>query len=124
MSTVVILGASNNPERIAYQALSRLLGLHYDVIPVSPKGGEILGQAVRTSLASIDRPVDTLTMYVGPERQPDLVDAIVALRPRRVIFNPGSENPAIYPRLRQAGIEVQEACTLVLLATRQFDLPA
>jgi predicted CoA-binding protein len=124
MSTVAILGASNNPERIAYQALSRLLAEHYDVIPVSPKGGEILGQRVLTSLAAIDRSIDTLTMYVGPERHSELLDAIVALQPRRIIFNPGSENPALYPRLQQAGIEIQEACTLVLLATHQFDLPA
>ena len=123
MSTVVVLGASNSPERIAYQALSRLLDKHYDAIPVSPKGGEILGQPVLAALDQIERAVDTVTMYVGPERQLGLLDGIEKLRPRRVIFNPGSENPAIYPRLQQAGIAVQEACTLVLLSTRQFDLP-
>jgi len=74
-----------------------------------------------TTLADIDRPVDTLTMYVGPDRQSSMLDTIVALQPQRIIFNPGSENPAIYPRLRQAGIKVEEACTLVLLSTRQFD---
>lgn len=123
MSAVVILGASDNPERVAYQALQRLLDKHYSVIPVSPKGGKILGQTVLPNLTAIERSVDTITMYIGPDRQADVVDAILALRPRRVIFNPGSENPAIYPRLQQAGIAVEEACTLVLLSTRQFDLP-
>jgi predicted CoA-binding protein len=91
------------------------------VIPISPKGGEILGRTVLASLAAIDRPVDTLTMYIGPDRQADVVDAIIALKPHRIIFNPGTENPAVYPRLQQAGIAVQEACTLVLLSTCQFD---
>jgi predicted CoA-binding protein len=123
MSAVVVLGASDNPERIAYQAMIRLLDKHYQVIPVSPKGGKTLGQTVLPTLAAIDRSIDTITMYIGPDRQENVIDAIVALRPRRIIFNPGSENPAIYPRLQQAGIAVQEACTLVLLSTGQFDLP-
>ncbi len=123
MSAVAILGASDNPERTAYQALSRLLAAHYEVIPVNPKGGEILGQPVLTALDKINRSIDTLTVYIAPDRQADLLDAVVALHPRRIIFNPGTENSAIYPRLRSAGIAVQEACTLVLLSTRQFDLP-
>lgn len=121
MSTVAVLGASDNPERIAYQALSRLLNKGYEVLPVSPKGGEILGQPVLPNLAAIQKPVDTLTLYVGPDRQAAMLDDIVALHPRRVIFNPGTENEAAYPILRQAGIEVEEACTLVLLSTNQFD---
>lgn len=123
MSTVAVLGASDNPERTAYQALERLVGNRYEVIPISPKGGEILGLKVQSSLAEVTQPVDTLTMYVGPDRQGALVGDIVSLKPRRVIFNPGTENPSIYPQLQQAGIAVQEACTLVLLSTRQFDAP-
>lgn len=123
MSKVAVLGASDNPERTAYQAVQRLLENHHEVIPVSPKGGEILGLSVVSGLARIAQPVDTVSMYVGPDRQGALLDDIVALKPRRVIFNPGTENPTIYPQLKQAGIAVQEACTLVLLATRQFDAP-
>jgi uncharacterized protein len=123
MSTVAVLGASDNPERTAYQALSRLLNNNYEVFPVSPKGGEILGQPVLPTLREIKKPVDTVTLYVGPDRQGALLEDVIAIKPRRVIFNPGTENPAIYDRLRAAGIEVQEACTLVLLSTRQFDLP-
>jgi predicted CoA-binding protein len=122
MSTVAVLGASDNPERTAYQAVERLLRNHHQVIPVSPKGGEILGLPVVSALGQISAPVDTLTLYVGPDRQGALVDDIVALKPRRVIFNPGTENPAIYPQLKQAGIAIEEACTLVLLASRQFDI--
>jgi len=82
-----------------------------------------LGLKVQSALAEVTQPVDTLTMYVGPDRQGALVGDIVRLKPRRVIFNPGTENPSIYPQLQQAGIAVQEACTLVLLSTRQFDAP-
>ncbi len=122
MSTVAVLGASDNPERTAYQAVERLLRNHHQVIPVSPKGGEILGLPVVSTLGQISTPVDTLTLYVGPDRQGALVGDIVALKPRRVIFNPGTENPTIYSQLQQAGIAVEEACTLVLLASRQFDV--
>lgn len=121
MSTVAVLGASDNPERTAYQAVERLLSNRHQVIPVSPKGGEILGLPVVSALNQISEPVDTLTLYVGPDRQGALIGDIVALKPRRVIFNPGTENPTIYPQLQDAGIAVQEACTLVLLAARQFD---
>jgi len=121
MSTVAVLGASANPQRIAYQAVGRLLQKGYTVIPINPRGGDILGIPVHPSLASVESPIDTLTMYIAPEHQITQVDAIEHLHPRRIIFNPGSENPAIYARLKRAGIEVQEACTLVLLSTNQFD---
>lgn len=121
MSKVVVLGASDNPERTSFQAVERLLANHHEVMPVSPKGGEILGLKVLPALGAIPQPVDTLTMYVGPDRQGALIGDIVALKPRRVIFNPGTENPTVYPQLQQAGIAVEEACTLVLLSTHQFD---
>ena len=121
MSNVAVLGASKNPERIAYQAVARLLQKGHTVIPINPKGGEIFGVGVYQSLDAIESPVDTLTMYIAAEHQATEVDAIERLRPRRIIFNPGSENPAIYSRLERAGIAIQEACTLVLLSTNQFD---
>jgi predicted CoA-binding protein len=123
MSTVAVLGASDNPDRIAYQAVGRLLNHKHEVFPVGPRGGEIFGLPVLRNLAAINKPVDTVTLYVGPDRQEPLLGDILALHPRRVIFNPGTENPPAYERLRQAGIEVEEACTLVLLSTRQFDDP-
>jgi predicted CoA-binding protein len=124
MTSTVVLGASDNPERTSYQAIERLLRHGCAVIPINPKGGEILGQNVVTALEQVRKPVDTVTMYVGPDRQAVLIDTLIALGPRRVIFNPGSENPANYSRLQQAGIAVLEACTLVLLSTGQFDKAA
>lgn len=120
MATVVVLGASANPQRIAYQAVQRLQQKGHTVIPVNPKGRSVFGLDVKTSLSAVADPIDTLTMYIAPEHQTSLIDAIERLHPRRIIFNPGAENPAVYPRLERAGISVLEACTLVLLATNQF----
>ncbi len=124
MSTVVVLGASANPQRIAFQAVQRLAQKGHVVTPINPKGGEIAGIAVRNSLRDIDAPVDTLTVYIAPEHQAAEIDAMIGIQPRRIIFNPGAENPHIYPQLQRAGIQVVEACTLVLLSTNQFDRPA
>ena len=122
MSNVVVLGASANPQRIAYQAVTRLRERGHNVLPVNPKGGEIQGIAVLASLAEIKSDIDTVTMYIAPEHQSaEIIGAIETLHPQRVIFNPGSENPAAYAQLHAAGIEIEEACTLVLLSTNQFD---
>ncbi len=118
--TVVVLGASDKPERYSHKA-QRLLQAHgHRVLPVHPKLASIAGLPVLASLAAINEPVDTLTLYVGPERGEALIDAIVALRPTRVIFNPGSESPRMQQALDAAGIDWEEACTLVLLNTGQF----
>lgn len=121
MSTVAVLGASDKPQRISRQAVERLLAAGHEVFAVNPRGGEVRGVAVLPQLGAIGKAVDTLTVYVAPHHQAALLEDILALRPRRVIFNPGAENPAIYPALQRAGIAVTEACTLVLLATHQFD---
>ena len=118
--TVAILGASDNPSRYAYLAFQRLREHGHRPIPVSPKLHELEGVPAVASLAQIREKVDTVTMYVGPERSAKLADELLALRPGRVIFNPGSENPELEKRLRAAGIGVEEACTLVLLSTGQF----
>ncbi len=117
---VAVLGASPKPARYSNQAV-RLLREHgYPVTPVHPRFDEIEGLPVARSLEAIERPVDTLTLYVGPAGLEPLHDSIVALRPRRVIFNPGSESAALRQRLDAAGIFWQEACTLVLLKTDVF----
>jgi hypothetical protein len=118
--TVVVLGASSKPERYSYQAF-RLLQQHgHRVVPVHPTLREIEGVPVRASLRDIQEKVDTLTIYVGPERLAPLADDIVALKPGRVIFNPGTELPELMGRLKQNGIIYETACTLVLLRSGQF----
>jgi uncharacterized protein len=118
--TVVVLGASGDPERYAYKAVARLKEKGYRVVPVNPKGGEILGLPVKASLSDVSGKVDTLTVYLSPERSTPLAAAIRQLKPGRVILNPGAENPALEAELEQAGIPCLKACTLVLLSTAQF----
>ncbi len=117
---VVIVGASGNEDRYAYMAQQLLMEKGYPVIPVSIKEAEILGVKTVASIKDIDFPVNTVTLYVGPQRQQEIIEHIIHLKPQRVIFNPGTENPEAYEQLEKAGIDYEEACTLVLLRTRQF----
>jgi uncharacterized protein len=117
---VAILGASNKPERYSNQAL-RLLAEHgHAVFPVHPALPEIDGHPVFKSLADIPEPIHTVTMYVAPAHSTGLADALRAIQPARVLFNPGTENPELEAQLAAAGIAVVRACTLVLLRTGQF----
>ena len=118
---VAILGASANPERYSNRALRMLLEYGHEAIPVHPALAEIEGIPVHPSLSQIEGPVDTLTLYVNPAVSEPLANDILALRPGRVIFNPGTESQALKEALESAGIPTQEACTLVLLSTDQFN---
>ncbi len=118
--TVVIIGASNNPERYSHRALLLLQKHGHVVVPVHPKLAEIEGIPVVADVVLITGPVDTVTMYVGSAISSGLQDKLIALKPRRIIFNPGAENAPLADALEKAGIACEEACTLVLLNTGQF----
>jgi len=117
---VVIVGASDNPERYSHRALLLLKKHGHEVVPVHPKLTEIEGVPVIADLSLITGPVDTVTMYVGSAISAGLQDKLISLKPRRVIFNPGAENAVLTEALQKAGIASEEACTLVLLNTGQF----
>ncbi|HOO21793.1 MAG TPA: CoA-binding protein [Kiritimatiellia bacterium] len=117
---VAILGASNKPERYSNQAVRLLAEKGHAVFPVHPALAEIDGHRVFKSLADIPEPVDTVTMYVSPAHSTGMAGAILASNPRRVLFNPGTENPELEEKLAAAGIETVRACTLVMLRTGQF----
>ena len=118
--TVAVLGASHKPERYSNQAIHLLRQYGHTVIPVNPIQREIAGLPVAVSLAAITQAVDTVTVYVSPVHLDPLVDSLIKLKPKRVIFNPGAEHPSVAAKLEKAGIATEEACTLVLLHTRQF----
>jgi predicted CoA-binding protein len=118
--TVAVLGASNNPERYSNMAVRRLRDAGHRVIPVNPALETIEDLPVVKSLGDIADPVDTLTLYVGPQRSAPMIEDILRLAPKRVIFNPGTESPELATALDQANIPHLEACTLVLLQTGQF----
>lgn len=117
---VVVLGASSKPDRTSHTAVQMLLEYGHQAIPVHPKEKEISNLQVRSDLSEIKEEVDTLSVYVNPEISSELVDKILKLKPKRVIFNPGSENPSLKEKLESEGIQCEEACTLVLLRTQQF----
>ncbi|MEM8955123.1 MAG: CoA-binding protein [Verrucomicrobiota bacterium] len=117
---VAVLGASDKLDRYSYKAV-RLLKQHgHTVIPVHPALSEVDGTPVAPSLAHLSEPIDTLSLYLNPTRSSVLIDEIVALKPGRVIFNPGTESPKLANALEEHNIPHEDACTLVLLKTQQF----
>jgi len=118
--TVAVLGASPKPQRYSNQAIRLLIKKGHTVIPVHPVLDVIEDTPVIHDLKDIRTPVDTLTVYVGPERSTAMIERIVALNPGRVILNPGTENPALESKLDENNIAYLKACTLVMLHTEQF----
>ncbi len=118
MKTLVI-GASVNPERFSFKAINQLVKAGHEVKALGLKKGNVAGVEIEIGKPSFEN-IDTITLYVGPANQPVFYDYILSVKPRRVIFNPGTENPELFGLLRKAGIEVEIACTLVLLATDSY----
>jgi len=117
---VVVLGATPKPERYANQAI-RLLKAHgYLITPVHPKFSVIESLPVANNIRDITVTVDTLTLYVGPAKLEAMLDDLINLKPKRVIFNPGTESALFQQQLDAEDIEWLEACTLVMLKTNQF----
>ena len=119
MKRTLIIGASNNPERYAYKAAERLLAHGHEIELLGLRPDVIFGKTIDTERKAYDG-LDTVTLYVGPQRQPEYYDYVLSLKPKRVIFNPGTENDEFETLLKENGIEAEEACTLVLLGTGQY----
>ncbi|GAB2701023.1 CoA-binding protein [Hymenobacter frigidus] len=119
MKKTLVLGASDNPARYSFRAMHMLKNHGHEVVPVGIRKGEVAGMAIHTDRPQ-EKDIDTVTLYVGPQNQPGWYDYILGLQPRRILFNPGTENPEL-ARLAQArGIQTEEACTLVLLSIGQY----
>ena len=115
----LIVGASTNSERYSYKAALSLLAHGHEIALVGKKAGIVKGHEIKIDNPDLEE-IDTVTMYVGPTNQPSLYDYILKQKPRRIIFNPGAENPEFEQLAKEKGIEVEEACTLVLLSTGQY----
>jgi len=115
----LVLGATPNPARYAYLAANRLAAAGYELVNIGIKQGEVAGVPIQPA-GEIVPDVDTITLYIGPQRQPAYYDYILTTHPKRIIFNPGTENPDLKVLAQQQGIETLEACTLVLLSTGQY----
>jgi predicted CoA-binding protein len=115
----LVLGATPDPGRYAYLVANRLVGKGHTIINVGIKKGDVAGVPIEEP-EKIHHDVDTLTLYIGVKNQPSLYNYILQTHPKRIIFNPGTENPELEELANAQGIETLEACTLVLLATGQY----
>lgn len=121
MKKTVVIGASTNPGRFAYIAANMLKDYGHEVVPVGIKKGEVAGKPIFLLNEKPEiKDVDTVTMYVGPGNQPAWYDFILGLKPKRIIFNPGTENSEFERSAEKENIQVIEACTLVMLRSSQF----
>jgi predicted CoA-binding protein len=118
--TVLLIGASNNKARYSNKAMALLLEKGHTVVPVNPREATVMGVEAAATLDEVTLPVDTASVYLRPELLKTQLDSLIRLRPRRVILNPGTEDTEITSRLDENGIQVVEACTIVLLKTEQF----
>jgi uncharacterized protein len=121
--STALVGASPKKDRYAYMAFNLLKEKGYQVYPVNPAYSEIDGTKVFSGLTKIEKPVHTVTLYLAADKQMNLEQDILAIKPVRVIFNPGSENPDLEEKLEKQGVHCIEACTLVLLKTKQYEKP-
>jgi predicted CoA-binding protein len=116
---ILVIGASPDPHRYSYLCTKRLLEKGYDVIPLGKRRGSIEGKVIELDRGNV-RDIDTVTLYLSSANQGDMEDYILALEPRRIIFNPGAENPSLRSKAVQAGITTLDACTLVMLSSGTF----
>ena len=115
----LILGATDNPSRYANLAANRLVANGHPIVNIGIKTGQAAGVDIEPA-GEIHPDIDTVTLYLGPQNQPQYYDYIISLKPKRIIFNPGTENGELEVLAEQNGIETLEACTLVMLSTGQY----
>ncbi|MFL5746685.1 MAG: CoA-binding protein [Niastella sp.] len=115
----MVLGASANPARYSFLAINSLRKHQHPVVALGRRMGKVLDVDITTEKDPQDT-VDTVTLYLNPANQKEYYDYILSLRPKRIIFNPGTENPELSELAKANGIQPMEACTLVLLSTGQY----
>lgn len=112
----VIIGATTNPARYAFLAAERLKSHQHPFVPVGIKEGQVLGETILNIKKNPQiEEVDTITLYLGVQHQPEYYDYFLSLNPKRIIFNPGTENSELAKMAQERGIETMNACTLVML---------
>ncbi|MFN8274370.1 MAG: CoA-binding protein [Flavobacteriaceae bacterium] len=115
----LVLGATTKEDRYANRAIHALINHNHPVMAIGQQTGEVAGVKIQTKMVPVKN-IDTVTLYLNPRNQREYYNYIIEAEPKRVIFNPGTENPEFYQLLKSNNISVEEACTLVLLATNQY----
>lgn len=117
--TTLVIGASTNSERYSFKAIALLQRYQHPIVAVGLRQEDVLGVPIQKNIPS-QAAVHTVTLYVNPSLQQQYYTAILALKPQRIIFNPGTENPELAALANEQNIETIDACTLVLLSTGQY----
>jgi predicted CoA-binding protein len=115
----LVLGASSKPDKYAFKAISMLVDKGHTVIAIGQNTGEVAGVKIYTKAIPVKN-IDTVTLYLNAKRQKEYYNYIIEAKPKRVIFNPGTENPEFYQLLELNNIKSEVACTMVLLTTNQY----
>ena len=115
----LVIGASVNPARYSNMAMNRLKNNQHPVVAIGKRAGIVAGITIETEKIVVDD-IDTVTLYLNPALQKEYYDYIISLHPKRIIFNPGTENDELAAIARQQGINPVKACTLVMLSTGQY----
>lgn len=115
----LVLGASENPSRYSHMAIKKLRAYGHDVVAVGRSSGAVEDVVIEKSLPN-ETDVNTVTMYMNQQNQKPYENYILSLKPQRIIFNPGAENNSLSKKAANQGIQVIEACTLVMLSTGQY----
>lgn len=115
----LVLGASTNPGRFSYLAIKSLVGKNVEVVAIGSREGEVEGIPITTARHK-HNDIHTITLYLNPSNQVDYLDYILSLNPKRIIFNPGTENGELLKLARSHGIEVVFDCTLVMLKNGRY----
>ncbi len=116
----VVIGASESPSRYSNKAILALRNHNLPVMAIGKRPGMVADIEIQTGKPAAERSVDTITLYLSEENQEDMIDYILSLKPRRIIFNPGAENEHFATLARKKGVNIVEACTLVMLSTGQY----
>ena len=119
MKKTLVLGATPDSSRYAYLASNKLVRHGHQIVNVGMKNGEVAGVPIEKPEA-IHEDIHTVTLYVGTRNQPPLYDYILDTNPKRIIFNPGTENSELSSMAKERGIETIEACTLVMLSIGNY----
>lgn len=121
MKKTAIIGATTNSGRYAYLAARMLTQYGHEIVPMGIHRGEVFGKEILDIRSKpVANDIDTITLYIGPQRQPEWYDYLLSLKPKRIIFNPGTENPDFEKLVEEKGIEAVQGCTLVMLRSGEF----
>jgi predicted CoA-binding protein len=119
MKKTLVLGATPDSTRFAYRAANMLVQYGHEIVPVGIKKGQVAGQTIRNDYP-VEQDIDTVTLYVGANNLPPLFEYILKLQPKRILFNPGTENADLIRLAQEHNIEVVLGCTLVMLSSDTY----